>query len=1667
MPDKNSIKQWFEGLDTDSILERVEDGSIVNGRNIHIHAGKRGRAGAVRKWGGTKEVLWDPPMSGRNTGLGTYTDETGDTLIIFMHNTGGDHSIVWVHPGEAQARTIRIPAINLTRGFPVVGCSLVDNELLVFTDGKDYPKMINLPRADSFEKKSVVRLYLPRSPMVIDSRSVTVQLTLGGAAQSIAFSLAPATSQQVWDFRPMFGHFASEFNANAILFAQFTAHSCADYIEFTANNTGLWSVAATYIDTIGGISTQYPAVTEYWNRYNAGFTTEQVCLSRLAPTRSAPTAVLAFDDRRRSSQIEGRVFQFQYAFRFKDKERSLTSPTSDIALPATSQCQNGGGQYNCVDVSFDDPWLSEPAMRGEIDVVDLFVRNRNDGPWFRFAMLTKPEWMYSRTYRFYNDGTYEASDNGYNQAGNTNVPPVANAIEMFTDAHDNQRLVAGGITEGDPTPCMEVVLSPRMDGTVGAAGGTANVTGKIYIVAGFASPANQEYNENQPIVVYEEAIGPVFGGMGNSGHTNNPEAWNQKIPMGGWTAYLADTDLLAISTQVVPTVFVSGSGGSGTVSPTIWNAPSGSPAANRGVYDGTKTGADNNPANRTHRAAIRDCMELNTVHSTFTIAGLVPGQTYILRLASHKCFTGPGTDIYDLNSTNRAWQRTSTRVGQCGSVNNATVTSGRREAIIRVPANGAGTTIDIGDIYVVDFTNPQALVGSCGWEGYLFDDEGDNYSSTNDIRNTGVSAEKQLMVFENYVAGVPTAGPFSSVSTPSAQLNGDMLFGRAYSDHNGFFFAWRRDVPGVSPRAAWVTVGGNPGLAGAVTGFSAISVNVTNFTVLNNINEAKWQGDLSLTPLTVTYTGNLPASSGSTELIVPNLVDVAEHRRTAITARFVTTTGVPIADVSAVLGNGRARRSGTDGTISLIAYGDVITNQDDRTVDDLVIRGGGACNIVFTGGSTVDIQITQFQAGNPWSDTVPYEIGDISGTIVGVGRGRGFKRGGSYSIGCYLGRWNGDRTPVQPLGEVRFPALTEDLNGWQPLAFPPGTFSPGIGVIDWAMPQEVPEAWIGVWDFFQLVTTWDNSSQFMVQWLASQVVYSSIWDEATGDPKETAYGTGNATEIYIALTDSFVRYGELHTDATQVFGTTIDDNTGYLWEQGDMLRILTDSTRTPLYGNYVEVRITGQRGRYITIQATGAVPRLRGGEVIEIFRPRKPVNDSRFTYYDIPDGRAYVIDPRGPSPSWSATSGTLDKGDTWIIPRQVPVRPSDTLVPTNPWTVVGTTFESKWLSDFYPSTDWGKGKPWFQDPDAATQVRGALMRYSNSYKPGTNINGLNLFGGLDLRLVENWLGPIRRMTRIMDVIFVNCENGAFSIYVGVEQLQTTPDSLTETAGGILGNVRPFAHKFGCRDPLSVIRAATQLWYYDRTNAAFVQWASNQLQDMGVQKSCHSYFMRKTETLAADTVVCGGWDMVNGEALLCFNQHFYDDGTNSVEVPAECMTYHDGGNRFISPVDMGADCFGWTRQRFWSVKGGRVWLHDADSEPLNRIHGIDVQSRVFIPFIGDETELKVPLYLWLARGVSNSLEWEVASVTTSDGNQLSLIPAGDFKTVRGAVSKAAFLRDKNTPATALTLQPLSNGDQLEATAFVVELVHVGVDAQGNQAECLLINAALFYDPVPET
>jgi len=1704
--DSQKIRNVLRGMDKDSVLENVGDGmrsfpgAYVDGRNFHLPPGIDGMGGAARKLRGTREVPWNAPP-GVNTCLGTYADETGDTLVCFIHNSNGDHCIIWMHPGEPSGRTMVIPEINLSAGNPVAGCVLVNQELLAFCDGMegDYPKMIDLPRADRTDKAPELRLYLPQSQEIVTTREFRATVLLNGTpvGPAVGPPLFPnASPSQVRDFRPMMAHFATAWNSIPALSQYFTATASGVYVTLEAASPGDWDVQVSTTDYINGVA-QPPVqcVAEVWNGYNSAWHFAQLRLSRMKPL-TPPSVQMAADPSRKSNLIKKKLFQFCYSYRLRNKERTLTSPISSIPLPSSGSCVGTVASQNMIQVTFaGDKWLLNPATRSEVEVIDIHARDGNAGSWMLVASLEKWEWMYSRTFMFYNDGAYTPSDSLWVEQPSTSVPYTANALDMLRDTDDNQRIVMGGIREGDDPPPLDITLEVQLADQPPQAQ-TVSITGKIVIMGVFdPNPAvfgTQHYNFNQPIWVYDEAVGPVYGGFGPSISplvellTNDPQAWGQRIPQGGFTFYAAGTDIKAISVQTNFPATVSG----GTLNAIPWSPPQGSPftaAGSRNVYDGTQRGYSIVPTNRTHRDAIRSMIEDDHVYGTFRMDGLERGKTYVIRIASNFVDALDDGSIYDLNDPSMRWQRTSTRTLQVGS-NDALVNpsgglyppgtvirSGRSECVVTIPLTGPAV-IDIGNSVIMDTTNPNPIDGSFVIDGYLFDSLGADYSASMDIRTRGVAAEKQLVRLLNHGLGAnydPFANPSFNILylapflwpalSPTIIYNTfvQQLFGlgtsnpgdyRTYSDHNGYWWFFNKNQPSHSPQAQWCGVTGDPGNpSGVVTAINNPS-GTQFYQILNDYNSSKWEGgpngalEGALNPVA----GDLFNGPGWRQYIFANLVSTTSHR-THILARVLTLSGAAVQGVTAIMQNGGTAISDQSGFINLVVFGDVIENLNRRFVDDLVLLNNTPCIIDFNGSNQRVVHITQFVSGGQFSESPDnnwfrlYDLVPITLNVIPQPP-TCFSRGGTYSIAAAPVRWDGSGPAPVEIGVVRVPNLGDDLTVFDPIQWPPslypgGLWSSGVASIKVTIAGTPPVPWIGRFENLQLFATADGTRDFQLQWVAGEVTYATAWDETGSAPVPTSFASGNASEVYIALGDSLSRYKEINTDSI----------VGYTWEDGDILRVLSGPGGGQAL-SVMEYSVTGRRGVWVVLKADSSMPEITAGALFEIFRPAPAAQDGGKVYYALPEGVIGITDPYG-SPSWSLGTLTLSSGDTYLLPTRVPFQAISQ--PGQPWGSRTMTRESKSASDFFDSKSWSRGKAAFTDPDGQEEERGALMRYSNGYKPGTSINGLNIFDGLNFRIVENFLGPIRRLVRYHNVILGICENGSFAVYAGIDQAQVTEDAVLETAGGVLGTVRPFSDLYGTTDPLSVVVGANHVMWLDRKRSAVVRYASNALQDMAMDGRVSSAVLDKCLWMPADGPVVAGWDGAYKEFIFSFPAYIKDDGTVQVEVPDEGLAFHSGDGVWVSWRDFSPDAWGRTANRLWSFRGGRLWLHN-DTGDHNNVYGSDVLFSVDIPFVDDQFTLKHPKVLWVSRGPG----WSVPLVYTFDGQESS-IPDADIVTRVGNVSKGQVYNNVNTPASPLTLPALVNGDPLTSTAFVVRVTNPG------NGQCLLVNATLSWQEVPDT
>ena len=124
--------------------------------------------------------------------------------------------------------------------------------------------------------------------------------------------------------------------------------------------------------------------------------------------------------------------------------------------------------------------------------------------------------------------------------------------------------------------------------------------------------------------------------------------------------------------------------------------------------------------------------------------------------------------------------------------------------------------------------------------------------------------------------------------------------------------------------------------------------------------------------------------------------------RTHIKARFLNQSLAPIQGVTVLLEGGRYVTSQPDGTIDLVAFGDVETNMNNRGYfasgfvrDRLIFFFNGPCAVTFIGGDIRIVTIYSFQSGGNYSESPAiyhYNVGEVAASLAAFSQ-RSFCRG--------------------------------------------------------------------------------------------------------------------------------------------------------------------------------------------------------------------------------------------------------------------------------------------------------------------------------------------------------------------------------------------------------------------------------------------------------------------------------------------------------------------------------------------------------------------------------------------------------------------------------------------------------------------------------------------------
>ncbi len=370
-----------------------------------------------------------------------------------------------------------------------------------------------------------------------------------------------------------------------------------------------------------------------------------------------------------------------------------------------------------------------------------------------------------------------------------------------------------------------------------------------------------------------------------------------------------------------------------------------------------------------------------------------------------------------------------------------------------------------------------------------------------------------------------------------------------------------------------------------------------------------------------------------------------------------------------------------------------------------------AIDVLYVGIYRSDNDVNRFYKFN--SITISYTP---ASTFSGQDSISCFKWLGKYKFGIAYYDENGKTNGVYTTFDDKWSIITGKYQKFSPtIALPP--------VVEINISHQAP-SWA---KYYHLVRTKELSCDFSLV-----LRTESITQDTSYYYFNISCLTRHATDF--PTTSSIINYG----DTTFV--------------KGDRIRILENTTTGVLPANYeyeiIGIVQQGGSGKWIKFKkASNLVLNVSHNYIIEIFRPSKNFENNDLVFYEIGErfdvytnGSNYFHRGNFADQTSNPTDAVIRLFDGDYYLRYRTQVTNSTSGATSTFHVIDNNF-----SDLYLSSVWSQGRPLVVDEDIKEEYYPAMLRFSQSYIYGTNINNLSRFYPNNFEEADASFGDILRL----------------------------------------------------------------------------------------------------------------------------------------------------------------------------------------------------------------------------------------------------------------------------------------------------------------------------------
>jgi hypothetical protein len=364
----------------------------------------------------------------------------------------------------------------------------------------------------------------------------------------------------------------------------------------------------------------------------------------------------------------------------------------------------------------------------------------------------------------------------------------------------------------------------------------------------------------------------------------------------------------------------------------------------------------------------------------------------------------------------------------------------------------------------------------------------------------------------------------------------------------------------------------------------------------------------------------------------------------------------------------------------------------------------------------------------------------------------------------------------------------------------------------------------------------------------------------------------------------------------------------------------------------------------------------------------------------------------------------LTSGDIYFRLRQLRIGKD-----ANTFGYLVRSVETSTISDFFPSSSTGIGRPFAENPDAKRTFRTGSVTYSDPFVIDSYVLGLSSFNPSKANFEDlNYIhGPIRSLINKDDAIVFLQEQKVGIFPVNKDIIESAAGGgIVTTTNSVVGSPRYYQGDYGvCNNPESVAVERGRVYFSDVRSGKVMRLSQDGLEEISAVK-LDTFFKRKFRnvleayssiTAAVTRKIIGGVDGESGEFIVSsdgvklFFIKVYADGTHVTPLYEYLARTDEAGTKVYTTFEYNDSMLPTfdTEDRFFNT------ICDTFDNSLNGIVFLDRLSEGFPLYLGSEfVDSDSNIIYAIATNVNFDFYIQI-QVNLSDGSFTFLNDCGDF------------------------------------------------------------------------